>query len=296
MIHWVCCSSKRAEMFIKKTYRTLERGKLTQRLYLCVPEAECNDYLKVLPAGSSVRVIPSPLRGLLYQRSHMRAMLPPCSQIVFIDDDVESIKTLTNNGEHLSHCEDIEALTTQLFRDMGPNAFLWGVYPVTNRMWMSTTKYCANAYIVGAFYGMINHAQLWEGDRDECEDYARQLSEQFEGRETIRYNWVGIQTSYYTNPGGMQQDRNVKKREDAIRHLVKMYPLIVKEHRKKDGTLDLRFLGKPVIADPLLSADQSTHEEDLVSTLLPRVPSCQEEQSPDRSHPRPPSPQGCRLK
>ena len=283
-------------MFIKKTYRTLERGKLTQRLYLCVPEAECNDYLKVLPAGSSVRVIPSPLRGLLYQRSHMRAMLPPCSQIVFIDDDVESIKTLTNNGEHLSHCEDIEALTTQLFRDMGPNAFLWGVYPVTNRMWMSTTKYCANAYIVGAFYGMINHAQLWEGDRDECEDYARQLSEQFEGRETIRYNWVGIQTSYYTNPGGMQQDRNVKKREDAIRHLVKMYPLIVKEHRKKDGTLDLRFLGKPVIADPLLSADQSTHEEDLVSTLLPRVPSCQEEQSPDRSHPRPPSPQGCRLK
>lgn len=281
---------------MKKTYRTLDRGKLTQRLYLCVPEAECTDYLKILPPGSSVRVIPSPLRGLLYQRRHMRAMLPPCSQIVFIDDDVESIKTLTNNGSHLSHCEDVEGLVSKLFTEMGPSALLWGVYPVTNRMWMSATRYSANAYIVGAFYGIINSELLWEGDRDECEDYARQLSEQAEGRDTIRYNWVGIQTSYYINEGGMQQDRNVKKREEAIHHLVKTYPQLVREHQKRDGTLDLRFLGKPVISVPELSADLSSHEEDLHVTLLPRVPACQESPETDHSHPRPPSPQSCRLK
>ena len=296
MIHWVCCSSKRSEMFLKKTWKTLQRGKLSKLLYLCVPELEVLAYKTVIPPEANVRIVPAPVRGLVQQRLHMRSLLPPYSDIVFIDDDVEAIRILNHNGQHLSGCEDLEALTADLFTKMGPNSRLWGVYPVANRMWMSPTAYSNNAYIVGAFYGIINHPQLWEPARDECEDYGRQLSEQAEGRDTVRFNWVGIQTNYFRNTGGMQQDRNTKKREEAINLLVKTYPDLVKPHQKKDGTLDLRFLGKPATFVPEMSADQSIHEEALHATLSPRGPYDQELLSPDHTHQKPPSPQGCRLR
>lgn len=127
------------------------------------------------------------------------------------------------------------------------DCLLAGVYPMANRDWMKPTVSEANAYVVGALYFCINDVRLREPEHDELEDWWRELSEQAAGRPVLRVNWIGIQTQYWKNAGGMQQDRSEAHRDAMVDRLACEFHTLVKRRVRRNGTTDLKFLAAPVL-------------------------------------------------
>ena len=265
-IVWACCSSKRSDTISKKTLRTLERGGFKGTLFLVVPHEEVSTYVAALTDAPISVVVQGATKGLVNQRKRVREQWPPGQEIVFIDDDVTNIKIWVEG--RLKPVVHLHELADAMFQWAAcHDALLWGVYPICNALFMKPRMSLNNAYIVGAFYGIVNDPRLEEPEIDELEDYSRQLSEQAAGRNTVRFNWVGVETRYFANAGGMQQERSPEKRLAAVQAMAERYPTLVKKVERKDGTPDLRFLEKPhyrgqeedsaTVAQDV-SADQST--------------------------------------
>jgi len=249
---WACCSSKRTEMIRKKTLRTLTRGNFTGTLTLCVPFEELEEYRAALDADKENRIAIQLIgseKGLIRQRQTVRDMLPIGQRIMFIDDDIAAIKLIRDGV--FGHATDLEAIVEDCFNQLPPDCLLWGCYPVANRGWMKNRIAIGTALVVGAFYGCINDPRLKEPDAlDDCEDFARQLLEITEGRKPQRFEWMGIDTVFFKNPGGIHQgptDTQFKKRADAVKTLCEKYPsLIRRKVRRADAALpDLAFSVKP---------------------------------------------------
>ena len=280
-IVFACCSSGRSKKFCQKTLATLSRGGFKGTLWLCVPFEEVEAYSAALDADNKNRIsitLIGAKKGLVNQRKHIRDMLPDRQQILFMDDDIESLKILVKGK--LQHVENIERIVQYCFNVMPEDRLLWGVYPLTNALWMKERQLSGNCYIVGAFYGCINDSELIEPEEDECEDYARQLSEQTDGRPPVRYEWLGITTRYFKNPGGLQQERSPLKRAAAITALVNRYPDLIQVKTRKDGTPDLKFASRPnhsvSVAPSLLNGYGTTSDVDSTPSA-PHDPSCPEQ-------------------
>jgi len=263
---WGCCSSKRSDSIVNKTIRTLHRGGFTGFLYLIVPHEEVADYIQAVRDSPVMCLINGSERGLVKQRKRLRDMWPPGQEIVFIDDDVTNIK-IWNNGR-LEPCLRLMELVDACFEFLAAtDSLIWGVYPICNALFMNPRMAKGNCYVVGAFYGMINDPRLPEPEIDELEDYERQLSEQAAGRPPIRFNWIGVETRYFKNPGGMQQDRSPEKREAAVNNIEERYSAIVKAVRRKDGTPDVKFIGRPLYDDHRVVAGSGTAVPDVSGGL-----------------------------
>jgi hypothetical protein len=257
---WCVCSSGRPEMLKRKTLATLTRGNFTGSLYIVVPSEELIVYSQALATADIHCIVLHCEKGLVKQRQFFREQMLPGTEIVFIDDDIEAIKIKTPTG--LQHCTNISAMAHAVFEMIAatPECLLAGVYPMANRCWMTPTVSQANAYVVGAMYFCVNDARLKEPETDELEDWYRCLSEQAAGRPVLRINWIGIITQYWKNAGGMQQDRSVSHREAMVARLAAEFHTLVKQRKRRDGTADLKFLGKPVKAATSFSPVQSTAE------------------------------------
>jgi len=243
---WCCCSAGRPEALVRKTIATLERGGFRSSLFVVVPTEELVTYQTALAGAPIHTILLHTQKGLTRQRAFFRQTMLPGTEIVFIDDDVTAVKIRTPSG--LQHCRQLEMLANFVFQAMtvrSDDCLLAGVYPVANRDWMTATCTEDNAYIVGALYFLRNDERVVEPDEQELEDYARQLSEQAAGRPTLRFNWIGIQTQYFKNTGGLQTTRTHDLRNRVSHELVSRYPTLIRWRNRRDGTPDLKFLSRP---------------------------------------------------
>ena len=277
---FACCSAGRPDLLVKKTLRTLARGNYNQILWLIVPHEEVIAYSTAVQGNPILCMIRGCDKGLVKQRKFLRSLLLPNTEIVFIDDDVEAIKLKTPQG--LFHCQNVIGLANYAFDAMaerGDDCLLAGVYPVANREWMSRTVTENNAYVVGALYFCKNDDRLKEPEHDECEDHYRALSEQQSFRPVLRFNFIGIQTQYFKNPGGMQNERSASHREAIVDRYASEFFQLVKAVTGKHGKPDLKYRKKPIpsivqlpssaTSVPDLSGGQST------ASVLPVVESGQ---------------------
>lgn len=263
-----CCSAGRPELLVKKTLRTLTRGGFTGPLWLVVPEDEVVTYSQAVLGNEVICMIVPSERGLVKQRQKFRSTMLPGTEIVFIDDDVEAIKILTPQG--LPQVQNIVALANYVFEvlaERGDDCLLAGVYPMANRDWMKPTITENNAYIVGALYFCKNDERLKEPEHDELEDWGRCLSEQFAGRPVLRFNFIGIQTQYWKNAGGLQATRtDAHRRLITERYAAEFYGL-VKMVTRRNGKPDLKYVARSlttaltlpaVVPMPMTSHDAHT--------------------------------------
>jgi hypothetical protein len=262
---------------------------------LVVPWGEAAVYATAV-AGKPVHcIIRETTRGLTNQRRFFRELMLPGTEIVFIDDDIEAIKTKTPTG--LVHVRNVQQLADNVFQLMkykGDDCLLAGVYPVANRLWMNLRVSISNAYIPGCLYFLINDERVPEPIDDELEDYGRQLRLQAQGLPTLRINWIGVQTQYFKNPGGMQTLRTPERRKNAVMEMVMMYPSLVARKIRKDLTPDLRFLQKPVYwqdatVAPSSITSQHIPEEDPTSPDGLCDPADSPPSPTHHSHPTPPA-------
>jgi hypothetical protein len=102
----------------------------------------------------------------------------------------------------------------------------------------------SHAYVVGALYFCINDDRLQEPEESELEDWARCLAEHAAGRKVLRFNFIGIQTQYWKNAGGLQDTDRPTRRAAAIENLVARYDF-VKTVVRRNGKPDLKFRTNP---------------------------------------------------
>lgn len=250
---YCCCSAGRPSLILKKTLKTLVTLGFNRILWLIVPSEEVEIYQAATKDHPIHMNILGADKGLVKQRKYFRMIMPPGTQIVFIDDDIQAIKTVTAEGTLVN--ANLEAVTNYIFKTMlERGSLLAGVYPVANRSWQNF-KVVQSAFVIGAFYCIINDDRMLEPEEiDTCEDWARCLGEIDSGRPVLRFNFCGIQTKYFnTDSGGIPDLGRITRHQTSITSLTERYPYLVKRIIKRNGRPDLKILpgiGGFSMADP----------------------------------------------
>ena len=251
MKDYVVCipSYKRAETCSKKTLEMLKKNKISASdIYVYVAnKEEYEEYKKVLDPKLYNKLIVG-IKGLVPQRQFIMEQWKEGQQIVFFDDDVESIDLSISK---LFKGKTLDYFFKYAFKECKQQkSSIWGVYPVFNpffrkaREEMST---CLN-YIVGAFYGIINRPKLKSiqltitKENGQKEDVERTIKYFIEDGIVIRFNRVGFITKYYGKSGGLGtfEDR-LKPMLEASNKIKAAYPEYGNVSTKKTGMTEFKL-------------------------------------------------------
>lgn len=246
---WVVAvpSYRRPDILHKKTLTTLKAaGVPTSRVYVFVANAEeeAEYRAKVDPALYNKMIVG--IKGLANQRQYIMDYFPKGKLIVFMDDDIISVKKLieNNRGGSLEKVTALSSVFTNSFKVMKSHgAHIWGVYPSANPFFMSNTVSTDLKYIIGATYGIENTKddayRLTFGDNQE--DKERTIRYWEKDGIVVRLNYITIATAYYA-PGGMDTPERKQQTKEYTEKLVAKWPDYVKQiYKDKQGIYDLRF-------------------------------------------------------
>jgi hypothetical protein len=202
--------------------------------------------------------------GLKNQRNFIMDYYPEGTQIVQMDDDLDKIVELVVSRKSKQSSHKILSRKLSISKMVRPitdldefirNAFkicrdkkiyLWGVYPLSNSRFMTPTTTTDLRFIVGPMWGIINrHRPDLKLTIDEKENAERTLQHWVIDHAVLRFNNIGIETKYYKNKGGMQNEGKNRKEEalKSVYYLHKKYPQLTKIYLgKKSGVPEIRMI------------------------------------------------------
>ena len=256
-------SYNRPELIQNKTLALLHQCGIDVRLInIFVANKEQHElYKNKIPSNLYGKIITGVI-GLKNQRNFIMNYYPEGMNIVQMDDDLDKIMELVlkkhltrhTSPRRLSHSDkslkpigDLDGFIRKAFeicREKG--IYLWGVYPLANARFMSPKMTTDLRFIVGPFWGIINrHRQDLKLTIDEKENAERTLQHYNIDHAVLRFNNIGIETRYYKNKGGMQNEGKNRK-EEALKsayYLHNKYPKYTKIHLdKKSGVPEIKMV------------------------------------------------------
>jgi hypothetical protein len=232
--NYIICipSYKRSELCNDKTLKTLHDNHIDpKKIYVYVADkTEYNTYIHILDKSKYNKIIIGK-KGLVPQRQFITEQWPTNKNIVFFDDDVNSID-LSLSPRFKKHKLDyfIKEAFTECKKN---NCFIWGVYPVFNPFFRKpkTEMTTELKYIVGAFYGIINRPKLKSikltitSENGQKEDVERTIKYFITDGIVLRFNKIGFTTKYYGKEGGLGTfEARLKPMLEASKRLKKEYP------------------------------------------------------------------------
>lgn len=232
MDYVVCIPSyKRPTVCKEKTLHMLHTNKIpSSHIYVYVANKEDYDVYKETLDSSTYNKLVIGKKGLVPQRQFIMEQWQEGTQIVFFDDDVESID-LSLSPRFKQH--SLEYFIKDAFREtVKSNAYIWGVYAVFNPFFRKSRPEITTAlnYIVGAFYGIINRPKLQSirltitAENGQKEDVERTLKYFIQDGIVIRFNRIGFITKYYGKEGGLGTFENrIKPMMEASKKLENKY-------------------------------------------------------------------------
>jgi len=154
---------------------------------------------------------------------------------------IKSIKPITN----------LDKFIIKAFNICNDNKiFLWGVYPLANAYFMTPSTTTDLRFIVGPFWGIINrHKPELQLTINEKENSERTLQHWTYDKTVLRFNYIGIDTKYYTNKGGLQSEGKNRQKEalKSVHYLHNKYPTLTKIYLgKKSGMPELKFIKQKI--------------------------------------------------
>jgi hypothetical protein len=249
-------SYKRPELIKTHTLKVLENYKISPiKIFIFVAnKTEYKYYIHSLDKKYHKNIIIGK-KGLKNQRNYISSYFPENSKIVQLDDDIKSINQLThynikNRKENkLNSISNLDKFIKEAFKQsLKNNSYLWGVYPVNNPYFMFPKMTTDLRFITGPMFGIINrHSSKLKLTIDEKEDTQRSLQYFTLDKTIIRFNNITIETSYYKNKGGMQEEKKDRKIEalKSAQYLIKKYPTLTKLNlTKKSGFPEVKLLNK----------------------------------------------------
>ena len=272
-------SYKRQDIIQTHTLAVLNRHKIKpEYITIFVANQEEYDIYKAEVPSFLYNKLVIGVLGLKNQRNFISEYYPEGQYIVEMDDDIKKIMQLvvklmvkrksrrsninlsksksksksSKIGKTVKPIEDLDAFIRRAFEMCAEsNIFLWGVYPLINPYFMTYKITTDLRFIVGPMWGMINrHRKDLKLTVDEKENSERTLQFWVADGSVLRFNNVGIETKYYKNKGGMQDEGKDRKVEalKSVYYLNKMYPTLTKiSLTKKSGMPEIKMIHKKKI-------------------------------------------------
>jgi len=166
--------------------------------------------------------------------------------IFVIEDDIKKIQSLMTND-----LQKLFKFIEQYCRNKGIQAF--GVYPSSNKFFMSKTIDIGLTYIVANLFGFIANTD----DSLKCRlktktDYERSVRYYNTLGKIARFNFISCLTNNYKNKGGMQEDGNRESMEkEASLQLCAQYPDIFSLNSKRKSMYTEINMRKSVVKEKL---------------------------------------------
>ena len=265
-------SYNRPELIQTKTLSLLQKHNIDSSIItIFVSDKEQYDLYKEKIPSSFYNKLIIGVKGLKNQRNFINNYYPEGVQIVQMDDDIDKIvqlvsrkrsrnrskrqsktksksitKRKTSTYKTLKPIENLDTFIKEAFAKCKANGiFLWGIYPLANAYFMTDTRTTNLRFIVGPMFGMINrHRPDLQLTVDEKENSERTLQHWVIDGKVLRFNNIGLETKYYKNKGGMQ-DEGKDRKEEALKSIIYLhnkYPSITKLYLgKKSGVPEIKF-------------------------------------------------------
>jgi len=249
MSYVVCIPSyKRAQLCNEKTLSTLNKMKISkEKIYVYVADKEEYEIYKTALDKSLYNKLVIGKKGLVPQRQFISEQWPQGKNIVFFDDDVQSIDLSMSAFKN----KNLNDFFIHAFSECKKHkSFIWGVYPVFNPFFRKGRNEMTTAqnYIVGAFYGIINRPKLKSiqltltKENGQKEDVERTIKYFIEDGIVLRFNKIGFVTKYYGKEGGLGTfEARLKPMLEASKLLKKKYPEYGDISTKTNGMTEFRL-------------------------------------------------------
>jgi hypothetical protein len=233
--HLAIPSHRRAKTLILKTLSFLRATDAPQPTIYVVDQKDVDDY-KALDPTLTLVIAP---KGIAATRNYIQETQPIDSKIVFIDDDIKAVWRLLEDKKK-ERVRNFDQLVKEGFywaEKLETN--LWGTYPVDNNLFMKRRVRSNLCYINGSLFGVIN--KRVSVLHDYAEDFERTLRHYEMDKKVCRLEYIGLQTRYYKEPGGLQETRTEAKNRGSKEEVQKLFPelCIVKD---KKGRADIFFI------------------------------------------------------
>ena len=200
----------------------------------------CTDYRPKLVVG---------VPGINRQRRFIEEYYPVGTRVVCFDDDVTSLKmiqrrTLLKLFESCFEIADREGCK------------LWGFSPTSHTLSLKDEAIVGLRYIIGAAFGFTAGHRIdypWAC----AEDFTRSVEHFKRDGRVIRFNGIGINTSYYKTPGGLQTYRTPEIQQHEMEEFVEAYSDLAKlrERTGKPTDCRLKLVTEKRLLRPLDSPD-----------------------------------------
>lgn len=229
-------SYRRAKTCYEKTYSLLKRMNAIEPIIWVNDAIDYEEYSKYFPE-SMIRIGGS---SLVEKRNLIVQNFPLGARIVMMDDDIKNLVVL--DGVKKRNVINFNELVTYAFNICArENSSFWGVYPIDNPLCMNNFVRTNLCYCIGAFFGIINNRL--EVSYNYAEDFERCLKyHELEGK-VVRLDFVGINTAYYKESGGLQETRTEEKNTADKAAIVNMYPNSSKIITKR-GKTEIKLISK----------------------------------------------------
>lgn len=238
---------KRHNICKTQTLAVLKDNSISKtKIYVYVANREeYNIYSETLDKNSYNKIIIGK-KGLVQQREFIMKQWPKGKNIVFLDDDIQSIDLSLST---LFKSRTLDYFIKYAFNEcLKTRAYIWGVYPVFNVLFRAPVPEISTdlKYIVGAFYGIINRPNLNSlkltitQKNSQKEDVERSIKYFINDKVVLRFNRIGFVTKYYGKEGGLgTYEERLKLAEKACKKLLRTYPEYSYSKTRKKGMCEV---------------------------------------------------------
>jgi len=239
-------SYKRAETLRDKTLNVLKHYKIPkEKIHVFVAtKAEYDTYKATLdPKSYGHLIIAEP--GMAAVRNFITRHFKIGTPIFNMDDDIRGFIEFSKGAKRNER--PLQSLSSAIdagFHEARKTGFrLFGFYPVANGYFMKPGPPTTNLrYIIGSVWGIINPGPVLTVTIDDKEDYLRSVMMYVLDGGVLRFGNIAPESAYYKEPGGMQEERTMRRIEGSAKAMVAAFPDLVKINlTKKSGMPEVRL-------------------------------------------------------
>lgn len=237
---------RRHDVVAHKTLAMLARGGVDPGCVtlLCANEAQRDLYLKAVPRNLYDDIFITEVGVVASRNAYTRAM-PDGQRIVWVDDDIERLDRLADDGKSLIEipCGEVFERGFRLCDKEGLR--MWGPYPVANHFFMKRGYTTDFKIIIGGVHGLVNDPTLL-GTMDVKDDYERCIKVYLRDGGMVRLSDVTLITRYRGGKGGLNESRTAADDAVSAEKLAALYPdLCQLGYSRTHKTKEVRFRRLP---------------------------------------------------
>lgn len=243
-------SFRRADIIKTHTLKALANTDASKDIYVFVADKKDQiDYSISLHGFSNIKIIQG-VRGIPNQRNFIQKYFPVGDHLLFIDDDIETIVGLNQQGKRVGVTK-LDAFIRRAFEMTAKTGLkMFGINSTNSNLEMKQVVSVGRIYLVGNFYGLINIHDCFVDEGDiipkrrtfeagkESHERALMMYKKFGG--VLKYRAFGVVSKYWGVIGGHQVTRNNDGEKQASIILHSMYPHIT-QIRIHKGFYDLKI-------------------------------------------------------